>query len=793
MSNREAITESDARFLNTMFKAKPSNQWTLIWTLPDKRSSWFKNPDEASAYALAQQDKDVYFGVGSSPQNLGEKKRCRANLIAGIPGLWLDIDVASPEHKKKNILATKDEAMSLLEKIPLKPSIIVNSGHGLHVYWLFDSFWSFANEEERQNAAQLAHSFNESFRRLSREAGFDADSTHDLARVMRVPGTLNLKSAPTAVSIVEWVPELYYEPEQLHSCLSSSRVSARKNEIDVDLAMENDKGSLVLDPQALLPEDKWKQLQVSNPLVISTFCHMRKDLQDQSPSAYDMSLAIMATAAGWSDQEIINLLIAHRRHNKADLKLRKNYYLLTLQNARQYISDQHINCKSFQPAQCRRLTDLGNAERLVDSHGQDLRFCDQKNEWLVWTGQRWSKDDTREVERKAKDTVRSIYNEAAETLDQHQRQEISRHALKSESEAKIRAMISLARSESRIVIRPSELDMDPWLFNCENGTLDLRTGRLRELKREDLITKLAAVHYDESANAPIWLEFIQQVTGDNQELIDYLQRVIGYCLTGITSERSVFILYGSGRNGKSTFLAIIRNLFGGYAKTIRTETLMVKKNDTIPTDLADIMGARFVSAVEPEDGHRLAESQIKILAGGTDSIKVRHLYQNEFEYVPTYKLFIASNHKPIIRGTDNAIWDRIKLIHFGVRIPEENLDKEMASKLLDELPGILAWAVEGCIKWRHSGLGDPQCIRAATQEYRYEMDSVRGFVSARCEVGASFSLGASELYQNYLDWCKESGNTQLTQKAFGHSLAEQGFKSRRGTAGKHKWLGLKLR
>lgn len=327
------------------------------------------------------------------------------------------------------------------------------------------------------------------------------------------------------------------------------------------------------------------------------------------------------------------------------------------------------------PAMGYNLTDMGNAQRLVAKHGQNIRYCYPWSKWLVWDGTRWIKDETGEIDRRAKETVHGIYAEAAATQTKELREALAQHALRSESESKRKAMIASATSEPRIPIMPTEFDQDPWLLNVLNGTIDLRTGELRAHRRNDLITKLAQVVYDAKAECPTWWKFLERIFNRNYELILFLQKAVGYALTGITWEQCLFFLYGLGSNGKSTFIKVIQALLGDYATQTTSETFMVKRNSNpISNDVADLRGARFVAAVEIESGRRMAEVLVKQMTGG-DKIKARFLYSEHFEFDPEFKIFLAANHKPVIRGTDNAIWRRIHLIPFTVQIPEEERDR----------------------------------------------------------------------------------------------------------------------
>lgn len=440
----------------------------------------------------------------------------------------------------------------------------------------------------------------------------------------------------------------------------------------------------------------------------------------------------------------------------------------------------------------RHRTDLGNARRLVRLHGKDIRFCYAWNAWLAWDGKRWKRDDAGLVEQHAKATVATIYAEASDTQDEDERKKIAAWAMKSESRDRIRAMIDLARSEPRIPIQPDELDQHPMLLNVQNGTVDLRTGKLHRHRREDLITALAPVHHDPEATCPTFDAFIARIMDDKEALLSYVQRLIGYCLTADVSEQVLAFAYGSGANGKSTLIKVLLAMLGkDYATQAAPELLLI--GDRHPTELADLRGLRFVAAIEVEDGRRMAEGLVKQMTGG-DVLKARYMRENFFQFEPTFKLLLAANHKPTIRGTDHAIWRRIRMIPFTVTIPDEEKDLRLGDKLRDELPGILAWAVRGCLAWQKEGLTPPQEVTAATAEYRGEMDVLARYLEERTVRIEGAQTQAKALYADYLDWCKEQNERELNATRFGRSLAERDGidKYRDPSSGRTYYMGLGL-
>lgn len=440
------------------------------------------------------------------------------------------------------------------------------------------------------------------------------------------------------------------------------------------------------------------------------------------------------------------------------------------------------------PREPRHLTGMGNAERLVDQHSLDIRYAHASQRWILWDGQRFREDETDGIMRLAKETVASIYAEAAEEQDTDRRKAIAAWAARSESEGHLREMVSLAECE--LPIRVEQLDANPWYLTVGNGTVNLRTGELYPHSRLDFTTKLAPVPYDKEAGCPTWLGFLDRIFAGDAELIAFLQRAIGYSLTGESNEQVLFFLYGTGSNGKSTLIEALRALVGEYGQQAPMSTFLERRGEGPSNDIARLRGKRFVSSIEAGEGHRLNESLVKQVTGG-DTITARFLHREFFEFRPQFKLWLAANHKPVIRGTDHAIWRRIRLIPFTITIPEDERDPELPTKLRKELPGILRWAVDGCLLWQRVGLGAPPAVREATDAYRCEMDVLAGFLDDRCELGQALTVEAGALYQAYCAWCEANGERPASQRAFGLRLKDRTFQQAR-TGQARRWTGLRL-
>lgn len=549
---------------------------------------------------------------------------------------------------------------------------------------------------------------------------------------------------------------------------------------------------------ALFPEDRKLIAKAAKAKNRDNFVRLWEGDCSAYPSQSEADLAFCKMLAYWTgkDRQQMIRILAHSGLSRPKWYgsggALSKYAEATIAKALE--SDEPpLQTKDKTEAESFNLTDLGNAERMASKFGDVIRYCYQKKCWYIWDGKRWAEDRSNNLTmQKAKLVVRDIYNEAAKAENYEKRQALSKHAGKSESVSRMAAMVSLARNEAGVSVLPDELDQNPWLLNCLNGTVDLKTGKLLPHRRNDLITKLVHFNYDPNAACPRWEKFLDRIMAGNQELISFLQRAIGYAITGDNGEQSMFILYGSGANGKSTFLETINAMISDYAMQTPTETLLVKRNGAMSNDVARLKGARFVTASEAEFGQRLAEGLIKQMTG-QDTISARFLHQEFFDFKPTHKIFLGTNHKPIIRGNEHAIWRRIKLVPFEVTIPPEERDRNLPISLQAELPGILAWAIDGCLDWQSSGLGDPEAVVKATRSYRTEMDVFNDFLTDCCDKGELLRVSSKDLYGAYCNWCDENGEKPLGQIALGRRLKDQDFhRGRDSRTGARIWLGLGL-
>lgn len=437
-------------------------------------------------------------------------------------------------------------------------------------------------------------------------------------------------------------------------------------------------------------------------------------------------------------------------------------------------------------------TDTGNARLFVDQHEDELRFVPERGRWLVWDGTIWCDDARGEITERAKASAKSLFETAAATESDVSRGALAKHAAASLNQGRLSAMVKLARTDCRIVAPLSSLDQDDLLLAVGNGVVDLRTGGFRESRRQDLITRQSTVCYEDGAVCPTFMKFLDRITGEDHGLQGYLQRFVGYSLTGMVSEQCFAFLYGHGANGKSTFLDVMIGLCGDYATQTQPEALMSRRGGGgASSDLARLAGKRLVVSNEVREGAQLEENLIKQMVGG-DVVTARFLYQEHFEFRPKFKLVIAGNHMPIIKGDDHGIWRRVHFVPFVHTIPEGERDKLLGKKLEAELPGILNWAISGCLDWQTGGLQPPKVITDATQHYRDEMDLFKHWLDQECNVGAGLKCPSKLLYESHRKWCEFNGIRPLSNMLFLRKLAMRGFHRVHERTGNYA-LGLILR
>lgn len=439
------------------------------------------------------------------------------------------------------------------------------------------------------------------------------------------------------------------------------------------------------------------------------------------------------------------------------------------------------------------LSDVGNAHRFELNASHDFIYLHDLERWYLWDGRRWAPDVKREAFTRAIETAKGILDEA-KRYEGERLKAFIKHALQSQRAERLEAMLRVARALARFKFAVSDLDQDPYALNVENGLLDLRHGTLSDAGRfGSMVTKVAPAPYYGEAKCPTWEKFLDRVLGGSLLLIEYVQRAVGYSLTGDVSEQVLFFLYGTGKNGKSTFLETIRALLGEgeYCKAAQPDLLLAKKFDRHAAELADLRGARMVTTIEAGEGRAWDEARLKLLTGG-DAISARYMYGNPFTFMPTHKFWVAANHKPRVNGTDLGFWRRIHTIPFSQVISAEERDPHLKERLLEELPGIMRWAVRGCLEWKWKGLEPPEEVQGATDAYRAGEDVLALFLEEKCTKGPDRRVLLGSLFREYQEWAQRSGERQMTKRGFSEAMEERGFtKSRTGVGVWIDALGLR--
>jgi len=482
------------------------------------------------------------------------------------------------------------------------------------------------------------------------------------------------------------------------------------------------------------------------------------------------------------------------------------------------------------PAVDEYLTDLGNARRLVRLYSRDLRFVSEWG-WLVWDGKRWTPDLNGQVMRWAKKTALNLYDDAADALARAERStreeercaaagdkagaaraagegakhqetanELKKWARTSQMRQRLEAMVALAQSELAVVARPDAFDRDPFLFCCDNGTIDLRTGELRSHQRGDMITKISPVAYDPAAECETWTNYLTTTTQGDKEHEAYLQRAVGYTVTGDTREEVFFIVLGPPASGKTTLVEAASAMMGDYAHSASFDTFLQRKDvGAARGDIADLVGARLVAACEAEPTRHLAEVMINRLTGG-DRVTARHLYAREFTFSPVCKLWLAANESPKISDKDSAIWRRLRRLPFEHAVPEGERDPNVKAILKDPKrggPAVLRWAVEGCLQWQKQGLGYPKVIREKSADLRSSMDPLAEFFAECCVFGKGAEVPAGVLRAEYETWCRSRGEKEMVGSTeWGERLRDKGGRKhtmRRGGKSVSLWLYIGLK
>jgi len=763
----------------------------------------YATPDEHEAieeFIAQHADRELYFGVASrrnveqivAKHEAGEGTGdAREGDCDKFYALCADIDF-------KNV--PREDCDKLFANMPVSPDIVVMSGGGYHAYWLL------AEPVDAREAYTL----------LTRvQAYVKSDKVADAPRILRVPGTMNHKPGRGPVEIVKFETTRHQLAEFLFLPAGADEVAPSKRAHVVVDAEECPGADLVMkafaDREMLGDELAEGKIAVTCPWAST---HGSEDhpaktvlyVNDESGPGFNCFSAGCAAANGGRRRRIGDV------YQEFGLSLA----VKTVQVEAKVEKEEDLGGE--------RYSDMANARLLGDAANERVAHADEMREkFYIYNGAKLELRSKSAVVPFSEPVVQQLYAQAilGETLKKEKEQllntgnlsQSAAEALQKEIDAlgeqvKLRragaarfesrdgvyAAIELLKARPNIHVEVAQLDSHPTWLNVQNGTLDLETGEFWEHRFADLLTKVAGTVYDPTAVYPRWEAFLEDVLPD-PDVRSFVQRSVGLALTDVTKDQCLWIFYGTGRNGKSTLIGAIRVVLGDYAANTAATTLMVKAHgDDKRNDIAVLKGTRFVSVSEAEDGHQLAESLVKDITGG-DPLTARMMYAEFFTFVPTFKVFIAANHRPRIKGQDLGIWRRINLIPFTVTIPKERVDPDLPAILAAEAPGILNWAIQGYRDWRAGGLRPPKAVEAATEEYKRDSDVLGEFLEDRFEVAAPGVVTAAELWQAYQTWTTEAGiKFTMTRKALGQAMEARGFsKGVVGVKNTRVWRGLRLR
>ena len=813
-----AAGESDQllRFLRHVLP--PEGNYVYCWKKADTNWRQTSTTDlevlADKVRSLSAQGFDTYFAVGAYTIP-GVRDAAHS---AGIRSFLLDIDAG--EGKPYPDARTAAAALvHWCHRFQIPPPTVVMSGSGLHCYWVMDRTLSPA--EWTPIARRL--------KALTEAGGLHCDPTRtaDIASVLRPPTTLNYKrplsgqvtsgGLRSAVSS-EWFAALFPE-----SSAPEIIVRPRSNPTGLNaefMAIYPDEPSHA---EAIADQCQWinvvgrqRRGNVIEPLWYAllgllNFTDEAEEIVHEwswGHAGYDYDATeeklaqVRAKQSGPTTCAKFESLwktpcqtCPHRGKITTPLQLGRTPTVLlgTQVSAISTSIQRAIVTPATAKTESQYTTDLGNARRLVAQHRAIIRYVSAWKNWLVWDGARWCRDADGAISRHAKNTVEAIRAEANRTVDSDTRERLFKHFIASQSVSRIDAMVRLAATEPGIPIAADALDVDPWLLGVQNGVVDLKTGQFREGRPEDLITHCASVAYEANATCPTWLRFLDVVTGEDRELQTYLQQVIGYILTGLVDEEVLLIFFGSGANGKSTFRETAHQMMGSYATAADATMLMERKNSGGPTpEIARLLGVRLVCINETQAEERLNEARVKFLTS-TDTITARTLYGAPFDFRPTHKTIITTNHRPIVRGADEGIWRRLHFVPFLMTIPENERDKHFREKYLaPEMSGILNWALAGLASYQINGLKAPTTVQVANSGYRQEMDLIGQWLDERCVVDGPSEISTATAYLDYSGWALTNAGYVPSIAKFGRDMRERGFKKMKRHGGQRVLVGFKL-
>jgi P4 family phage/plasmid primase-like protien len=741
-----ALTTKEVSAVDFLAKFSGDNLIVLTSIIPDgfttTRTFSLDDTEEMKRFIKEKnQNENIYFSV--NPVNNRVSKKASESDIKELA--WLHVDIDPDEGMDLN--DSRKEILDKLNSSPLKATVIIDSGNGYQAFFKLSApIIASGNIQGLKNENKRLENY------------FQADSCHNIDRLMRVPGTINhpnKKKIALGRTVAE--AKLVYFGDAVFSIDDFSVFG----DLPQSKASGNDEKCVFEPVDEEATWEKFEELCRADSDVMRRWEGDPTGLKDTSGSGFDMAMISLLKRRGFSISET-RVILRDYTHGKS-FDMDDQYFIHTWTKAKTGVGKQ--------PA----LTDAGNAERFAERYQYEFIYVEKWKCWLHWNGIRWEKIN-QGISEFAINIAKDIFKELEGVTDTDKQKRISAWAIQSQSVPRLDAMVKLAKG--KLIIEPDKLDADTWVLNCQNGILDLKQGKLLPHDPQKLLTNLCDVVFGPEAKCPAWDNFLKDITSGDQELIDYLQRLVGYCLTGETVEQAMFIFEGPGANGKSTFLEAIKFVLGDYAEKAQTESFMKKKNERINNDIAGFAGKRLVIASEIAKGRNLDEPLVKELTGG-DSITARFLHKEYFTFTPQFKILVGLNDFPVIEGRDNGIWRRIRKIQFDYIVPKEKVDLFLMQKLQKEASGILAWALKGCMAWQKIGLAEPEFILSATQEYREDSDPIEQFISQNTEEGdkedPKFWAKCNAIFEDFNKFSQETGLHDISKKKFGREMAQHGY------------------
>jgi len=781
----------DAAFLTAVFGDLPEqcpcfHLWTCSADKATKRTHWCRTVADAVTAAQRAAGRHVYYGIGLSTKPGEPTERVKASTVAGIVGLVADIDIGTHDNGK-HYCPDQEAALALIGGIGLLPTAVIHSGGGLQALWLFKEPWAFDTDAERAEAAALSEGWGKHIAEVAERHGYQVDAVHDLTRLMRLPGTWNVKpeyQEPRPVAILRadysrrYNPSAFAvflpatpepEPTPARTPTATPGPAAADGDL-LQVAFEARNGA---DIRTLFAEPGAD----GNSEGDARLCGLLAFYSGGDPATLERLMRLSARVRPkWDEARGAETWIG--RECRVAVERCSDFY----GRKRDRDPDQ-----GTEPLLSFRATDAGNGEALAHLYGADLRFDWLRERWLRWTGTLWEPATMGHLACLAKETARQRYTAAGRADNTALR----KWAFASEARGRVEASLFFARGEYPISDDGDGWDADPDLLGTPNCIVDLTTGTARPGTRADRVTMKTSVAFNPSAEAPRWTRFLDEVFGGDGEMIDFVQRAVGYSLTGHISEQVFFLLNGRGSNGKSLLIEVLDAVLGDYGHTAPFKVFDYAQRTDHAQELAQFEGRRFVIAAESVENARLNEERLKALSG-SGTIRANLMRQNSREFPNTVKLWLATNHRPRVLDDTDAFWRRARLIPFGTRFVDDDVleadpelrddqtvlpcDKHLKAKLMDEAAGILRWCVAGAARWHEDGLRVPDRVKQASTAWRDEADELGEFMGACCELGAARRVFADDIYRVYFRWAAIQGLRErevLSRTAFGRRLGHR--------------------